>query len=287
MNAHFAAWHKPTVKRLKGLEAGHHPKELVTALADGLLTHYVGRPLIDAYDVYQHLMNYWDEAMQDDSYSIAADGWKAQTYRVLVKDKKGKEKDKGWACDLIPKPLIVARYFAAQQSEIDALQGMLESTTAALAELEEENGGEDGGFAELEKVNLGTVKARLKELAKDGGELTADESALLMKYLALAETEAKLKRDLGTKDDALDAAAYAKYPQLTAAEVKTLVVEDKWLATLDARVHGEMDRVSQALTARVKELAERYATPLPELTARTHELEAKVSAHLERMGFRA
>ena len=77
------------------------------------------KPLIDKYDVYQHLMDYWAETMQDDCYLIAADGWKAETYRVIEKDKKGKEKDKGWACDLVPKALIVARYFAKEQEAID------------------------------------------------------------------------------------------------------------------------------------------------------------------------
>ena len=55
------------------------------------------------------------------------------------------------------------------------------------------------------------------------------------------------------------------YPKLTEAEIKTLVVDDKWLAALDAAIHGEMDRISQALTQRVKELAERYETPLPQM----------------------
>ena len=64
-----------------------------------------------------------------------------------------------------------------------------------------------------------------------------------------------------------------------------LVVDDKWLAVLDARVHGEMDRVSQQLTARVRELAERYESTLPTLTDRVSELETKVNGHLERMSF--
>ena len=84
---------------------------------------------------------------------------------------------------------------------------------------------------------------------------------------------------------ALDDLAYKKYPKLTAAEVKTLVVDDKWMATLDTAIHGEMDRVSQQLTQRVKELAERYETPLPQMTSHVAELEAKVNQHLERMGF--
>ena len=61
-------------------------------------------------------------------------------------------------------------------------------------------------------------------------------------------------------------------------------MDDKWLAALDAAIHGEMDRVSQQLTQRVKELAERYETPLPQMVSRVAELEAKVNRHLERMG---
>ena len=69
------------------------------------------------------------------------------------------------------------------------------------------------------------------------------------------------------------------------SEIKTLVVDDKWLAALDAAIHGEMDRVSQQLTQRVKELAERYETPMPQMVGRVAELEAKVNCHLEKMGF--
>jgi hypothetical protein len=92
-----------------------------------------GKPLIDKYDVYQHLMDYWAETMQDDCYLIAADGWKAETARVLVKNNKGKEVDKVWTCDLVPKCLIVARHFAAEQAAITALEAELESTSASSA----------------------------------------------------------------------------------------------------------------------------------------------------------
>ena len=95
-------------REAQGPEARCHPKEVIAAIAEDLLAHYTGKPLIDEYDVYQHLMDYWAETMQDDCYMIAADGWKAETYRIIEKDKKGKEKDKGWACDLVPKALIVA-----------------------------------------------------------------------------------------------------------------------------------------------------------------------------------
>jgi type I restriction enzyme M protein len=127
MNALFADWREHSAARLRGLQAGCHPKQVIADLSEDLLAHYSGKPLIDKYDVYQHLMDYWAETMQDDCYLIAADGWKAETSRVLVKNNKGKEVDKGWTCDLVPKALIVAHYFAAEQEAITKLEAELES----------------------------------------------------------------------------------------------------------------------------------------------------------------
>jgi type I restriction enzyme M protein len=283
MNDHFAVWRQTGVATLKGLQAGCHPKQVIAALAEGLLAHYAGKPLIDPYDVYQRLMDYWAETMQDDCYLIAADGWKAETTRIIEKDKKGKEKDKGWTCDIIPKALIVARTFGKEQAATDQLAAELEGVTARLAEMEEEHGGEDGAFADLDKVNKANVAARLKEIK--GDKDAKDEAAVLNGWLKLADEETDFKKRLKVAEAALDAQAYARYPTLTEAEIKALVVDDKWLAALQAAIHGEMDRVSQQLTQRVKELAERYETPLPQMVSRVAELEADVRRHLERMGF--
>ncbi len=88
-------------------------------------------------------------------------------------------------------------------------------------------------------------------------------------------------------ETALDDKVYKHYPKLSEGEVKTLAVDDKWIATLDAMIHGEMDRISQSLTARVKELAERYEATLPDVAKRVSDLEARVNAHLAKMGFAA
>jgi len=288
MNCHFDVWRKKNAKALRELKKGMQPKQFIAAFADELLAHYTGKPLIDAYDVYQHLRNYWASTMQDDCYIIAVDGWKATTYRV-IETKKGKDgkpdkiTDKGWACDLVPKALLVARYYAKEQAAIEQLSVELDSVTAKIAELEEEQGGDEGGFSELEKVNKASVTARLKEIK--GDKDAADEAAVLNDWLKLSEQQADLKKKLKDAEAALDAKALAHYPTLTEADVQTLVVDDKWLATLDATVHGEMDSISQALTQRVKELAERYETPMPQMVNRAAELETKVNQHLERMGF--
>ena len=279
MEALFEGWRAKVSARLKGLTTGFHPKDLVAELGEGLLAHYERKPLLDHYAVYQHLMDYWSETMQDDAYLLSADGWKAETSRIL--DAKGK--DKGWTCDLVPKDLVIARYFPAEAATIGALQAELEAATAARTELEEEQGGEGGFFAEMEKVNKGEVNARLKEIK---GDLeAAEEEAVLEAWVRAADAEATAKRALKTAEAELDAKAHAKYAKLTSKEVKVLVVDDKWLSTLFARIHGELDRITQALTQRVKDLAEQYETPLPETKAQVDVLQAKVDEHLRRMGF--
>jgi type I restriction enzyme M protein len=292
MNTHFATWRQKIAMELRKLEIGFHPKQMIADLSEDLLAHYARQPLIDKYDVYQHLMDYWAAIMQDDCYLIAADGWKAETYRVVEKDKRGKEKDKGWACDLVPKALIVARYFAKEQEAIDNLTADLETTTARIDELVEEQAGEEDAFSEVKtdapegkegKVTRGLVVSRLKEI--EGDKDANGEANVLNEWLKLANKEGDLKKKLKEAEADLDVKAYAKYPKLTESEIQMLVVYDKWLAALDTPIHGEMDRISQALTGRVKELAERYETPMPQVVSRVADLECKVNGHLERMGF--
>ncbi|RQT03273.1 type I restriction-modification system subunit M [Burkholderia contaminans] len=289
MGQHFNAWRAQAVSKLKALDKSFHPKQLIVELADGLLNHYDGKPLIDAYDVYQHLMDYWAETMQDDAYVLAADGWVAQTYRVIEKTKKGKgenakviEKDKGWVCDLVPKQYIVARYFAAEQKSIDTTSAALEATSSALAELEEEHSGEEAAFSGFDKINAAAVKERIKEIGKD--EDAAEELAILKQWQSLSDKEAALKKALKTLEVELDARAYSQYPKLTVDEIKALVVEDKWLAALSSTVSNELELVSQKLTSRVRDLAVRYESPLPVLVEEVATLSARVEAHLRKMG---
>jgi type I restriction enzyme M protein len=298
----FADWRKATTPRLTGFGKDGHPKALIETIAEDLLATFRRAPLLDAYDVYQHLMDYWAETMQDDAYLIAAEGWEkgAQPREIVrVKDKnnklvwpephdyvKGKRRFKS---DLVPAPILVARYFAAERDAIEALDNQLATIEQQLDEMREENSGEEGLLAEViegegdkQKIAAKAAKARLKEIGKD--PLYADERAALEAYadLLVQQTEAKTKRKAAQED--LDKKIDAKYPRLAEAEIKTLVVDDKWMARLSAAVQGELDRVSQTLTGRIRELAQRYATPLPKLTHEAATLAARVDEHLKKMG---
>jgi len=281
LETHFATWRVTAATTLRQIKTDCLPKDVIHAHAEALLAHAEGQPLIDPYAVYQHLMDYWAATMQDDAYLIAADGWIARPQRILETDKKGKTRDKGWTCDLIPKPLIVARYFAAEQAALDAHQTKLDAATTRLAELEEEHGGEDGFLGALDKIAKPEISARLKEIKADPD--AKPEATTLREWLNLSDEETTLKRAIRDAEAALDQLAHDHYPKLTEADIKTLVVDDKWLTSLAAAVQGELDRVSQTLTGRIRQLADRYATPLPALETEVATLAAKVAAHLQKM----
>jgi type I restriction enzyme M protein len=298
----FADWRKVTTSRLTGFGEESQPKPLIETIAEDLLDMFRQAPLLDAYDVYQHLMDYWAETMQDDAYLIAADGWVkgAQPREIVqVKNKdnklswpephdylKGKRRFKS---DLVPAPILVGRYFIAERNVIEAVDHQLATLEQKLDEMREENSGEEGlltevieGEGDQQKIVAKAVKGRLKEMGKD--PLYADERTALEAYSDLLEqqTETKAKRKAAQED--LDKKIDAKYPKLTEAEIKTLVVDNKWMACLSAAIQGELDRVSQTLTGRIRELAERYVMPLPKLSKEVETLAARVDEHLKKMG---
>jgi type I restriction enzyme M protein len=294
----FAKWRKKSTPLLVGITKGDKPKALIESLSEDLLDTFEKAPLLDAYDVYQHLLDYWAATMQDDVYLLVSDGWReAAKPRLLVQDKKDKDqkKDKpdftvgkqGFKAELIPPGLIIARYFAAEQAAIDELEAEAASCTQAIEELVEEHGGDEGLLEEAkndkDKVTKASVAARLKVVARDPE--AADERKVLEAYLARSEQEAGTNAKIRTTQEMLTTKLVAKYDKLSEVEIKALVVEDKWLATIAAAVQGEIDRVSQTLTGRVRELADRYATPLPALVEEVEDLTSKVDAHLKKMGF--
>jgi len=280
---HFDAWQAIIEPQMRALASGLNPKQVIADWSEELLAHYEGRALIDPYGIYQHMRDYWSEVLEDDLYQIAADGWVAETYRIIEKNQKGKEVDKGWACDLLPKHLLVARFYAEEQEEIDALAAKIETAAAEKTALEEEHGGEGAVFGDLDKVNQKAVKELVKELKLDGD--AAEELQIAEQWLRLAADEAAAKKQLKAAETALDEAALNHYPTLSADEVMDIVVADKWLVDMRARIRGEAERVTQGLTQRVKQLAERYAEPMPQLADEVSALEQKVQGHLEKMGF--
>ncbi len=287
IDAVITTWKKRNTKLLKGLTAGIKPKQIIHTVSEDILQSFTNKSLIDKYDIYQHLMSYWAETMQDDCYIVAADGWKAEVYRITVENKQKKLVDKGWTCDLVPKELVINRFFGAEKKTIEALEAESEAITRQQEEMEEEHSGEEGLLEEVKndkgKISKGEVQRRIKEIKHDTD--AAEELKVLEAYLKLIEQEAETNRKIKEAQAALDEKLIAQYKTLTEDEIKTLVVDDKWMATIEKDIKTEMQRISQRLTQRIKELAERYEIPLPQQHKDVNELTVKVDAHLKKMGF--
>ncbi|KAB2949520.1 MAG: type I restriction-modification system subunit M [Phycisphaerae bacterium] len=288
-------WRRTHEPLLKGLKSGIKPKPVIHTISEDLLKRFADVPLLSPYDVYQRLMDYWSDVMQDDVYLIAADGWiDAAQPRAVIDDKERKIKEtpdltvgrRKYKMDLVPPSLIVARHFAQEQTAIDQAQLKLDEATQMLDEFVEENTGEDGlledAVNDKGKATQAGVKARLKEIGDDPE--FAEEQKALEHCLALLETEALAKKAVKDMQEKLDAQVLAKYPALTEAEIKTLVVEDKWFTAIGAAVEDEVQRLTQRLAGRLTELEERYAEPLPTLARDVEILGHNVAGHLRKMG---
>ena len=323
----FQVWRELHEPRLIGIAVDTSPREIIQTLSEDLLERFTRLPLLDPYDVYQKLMDYWDEVMQDDVYLIAADGWvEAAKPREVIQDRQVKEtpdlviKKKKYKMDLIPPALIVARYFTEKQDAIGALKTKQATAENELAEYIEEHTGEDGLLTDAVNdkgnVTAGGVKARLKALTPDlttfhktqVSDSNAERDALQTKTLniyvargvddsdaerdalkhCLSLLDAKSKVDRAVKDAqlALDTQVLARYATLTENDLKILVVADKWFASIQSAIADEIQRLTQALTERVKELEERYANPLSALEQAVDGYSTKVAAHLKMMGIK-
>lgn len=292
----FDRWQADVTPRLEGIGIGDHPKALIEEISESLLQTFAKAPLIDPYAVYQHLMHYWTETMQDDVYMVVTEGWRgAAKIRPGIENKENKNKEKPdfqvgklkYKADFIPPSLIVARYFPEDQHLIESLEAEVETVTGQMEEMDEEHGGEEGLLYEARtkegKLTQSSIKDRLKEIRHDKD--ADDEREILEGYLSLLEEESAANKKTKEARKALEFKIAAQYSKLEDETAKSLLVEDKWLTTLSGDVQSELDRVSQSLTTRIKELAERYDRPLPLLEQESDELSVKVEAHLEKMGF--
>ncbi len=293
----FKQWQQQT--QLKEIAIGDKPKALIYRLSESLLNDYAEADLLSKYDIYQILMDYWEEVMQDDVYVLTQDGWLGgRSIRQIYpkKDKNGKNvwkefhdfefNKERFKAEIIPPKVVINIFFEDEWLELTQLQKNLDIATEELDIFIEKHNGETDLLAKAkndkDKIVQKLVTARIKELKiflSDEDELDALTQCLsLVKSLASCRKEHK---DFKLK---LDLQVFEKYSELTELELKKLIVDEKWLTLLESNFQTEIERVTQLLANRVKTLEERYAQPLPHITEEVSELSAKVDGHLQRMG---
>jgi type I restriction enzyme M protein len=290
----FAA-HRPI---LQAIDANTVPKDLIAHISDDLLVRFKDTPLLDEYDVYEQVMTYWHGVMHDDVFLIMNDGWvDAAKPRKTIEDKERKLSETPdlivgsgrsatrYKMDLIPPALVVARYFADEQAEVDTLNAAAEEAGRAVEEYVEEHAVEDGLLAEAMddgKISKVLASARLKVARHEGAD--PEEIKALQHLIKWYNDEAVAKKAAKEAQAELDLATLKKYGDLTLPEIKQLVLDDKWHVTTADRVANVVNSLTLALVGRIQQLGERYAETVGALDDQLEQLEARVAGHLAEMG---
>lgn len=266
--------------------------------------------LLDAYDVYEVLLSYWNQTMADDVYLIAQeDGFGVgreieEVTKETVNKKTGKSKVTvtGWDGKVIPRAILDRVYFADEVAALKKAEADAEAKSSEFDEYVEEqtqedvgdgksgclvdylNKGEDGEVSD-DKAKIDTKKltAAYKKLKKEKPQ--DEETLALAKHFELEAAKkesAKAAKEAAKKLEELER---AKYPTLTDEELKALIVDEKWLGSVRSGIDSLYEAVSNRLAERIAVLASRYEATLGELDREGAELESAVAAHLKEMGY--
>lgn len=260
------------------------------------------RCLVNPYDAYDQVLNYWNDTMQDDLFLIADSGWVAKAEAPLVVDKKAntghddgepvvmKSKDKftyrELATDLLPVDIVVREYFQKELNAIELREASREqelNLQSALVEKYEEDF--DESYFENQKFSKANLKKALTEAKRERKEFMRDIIPHWEQWLKLEESAAAIKREISKLEKDLTDKVTKRYDTLTVEEVKHLVIDKKWGEAIFALCDQQMQDCLQQEVTNIISMHERYEFTLPELEQTLDDDRAKVKSYLQQMGY--
>lgn len=257
-------WSAAVRPQLFSLGENIKPKRLIELWSQSLLDIMrEDKSLVNEYDTYQQLMTYWNDVMQDDCYMISHDAWKI----ILIPGDKKNSTYEDMTCDLLPVSIVLKEYFGKELDEIDKLSARLSQLRSELEDMIEQSKEESG---EEDEDELKKVVNLLKKKAV---------------YKSKYKRRKELDKELKDKKSDLTQALQKKYSELTEDEIKHLVIDNKWLATISGMILEEMKQVTHQLAHEVVTLAERYEFTLSYLSSECDKYEDEVNRYLKEMGF--
>ena len=175
VNSKLDGWKSKYREDLASLNQSTNVKQTIRKLSEDFLSTFANDPLMDKYDAYQKIMEYWAEKMQDDIYLVVADGWntcnefvtveKADEMEFTIKVGKKQVKQVG---QVIPASLVISHYFKDEQNELNTMQSNSEQLAQEKEEFEEEHGEVEGALFGTEgkngKYGKGNVQSRVMQL---------------------------------------------------------------------------------------------------------------------------
>lgn len=269
-------------------ESSEKSKTLIERMGQSIRNLFgEGNLLVDEYDAYEQLMNYWAETMQDDVYMIMADGWKLNLRPKRKEDKKEKKMVpvvvKTWndlESDLLPVEYIVNRFCKSELEACDELSASIAFMENEVTSLVEENDDVfDAKNFEKEKVNLASVKKRAKVTK-------GEEQARLIEWIELQNSIKAEKAKLKEANDKLLSRVKEEYELLAQNEMRVKnLVKEKWVNAISTRIESELSRSIEQLKSQLSAISDRYDQTLPSIDKEVEDYESRVNAHLSQMGF--
>lgn len=307
VNNTYNEWKKIANPVLTNLNSTDSNKEIILNLSEEILEKFSKLELLDKYDVYQVLLAYWNETMNDDVLLIIQDELGYNLAKITddikeepkeskkakkdsAKEKKPKEpKIIGWEGRLIPKQIVLDAFFALEQKEIEKAEEKLSQTESEFEEFIENNSDENGYFTDYmgddEKIDSKKITSRVKLLIKEK-KTQNEEYKILNNYVDYESSIKSQKKHITELKKVLDDNCRNRYETFTDAEIKDLLVNRKWYKAIDDGIQNLYITVANHLTKRIVELYERYENTLSELNTKLAEEEKVVFCHLTQMGFK-
>lgn len=307
VNNTYNEWKKIANPVLTNLNSTDSNKEIILNLSEEILEKFSKLELLDKYDVYQVLLAYWNETMNDDVLLIIQDELGYNLAKITddikeepkeskkakkdsAKEKKPKEpKIIGWEGRLIPKQIVLDAFFALEQKEIEKAEEKLSQTESEFEEFIENNSDENGYFTDYmgddEKIDSKKITSRVKLLTKEK-KTQNEEYKILNNYVDYESSIKSQKKHITELKKVLDDNCRNRYEIFTDAEIKDLLVNRKWYKAIDDGIQNLYITVANHLTKRIVELYERYENTLSELNTKLAEEEKVVFGHLTQMGFK-
>lgn len=270
-------WEQENKNLLYSININSNVKQIIDTLADNILNTFNDDELIDKYEAYEYLMEYFNETLKDDFYLIIENGWIPKI--VFVQDKNGKIKKSEFDSDLLPKEIVIDEFFKNENDRIESLNQDLNNLSQAFDSLVEDNTGDEEIFADDEKINEKIIKEKIKEE-------TEENILILNKLLDNLSSQKELKKNIKIHQEALNNLIINKYNSLDDDTSKDLIITKKWFKSIEQKFDDKYEDLTYDLSYEIMNECENYEETLSQLSKKASNLESLVLNDLQRMGFK-
>ncbi len=277
LNKKVNLWEQDSKESLYSINSDSNVKEIINNLSENIINVFDEDKLIDKYEAYEFLLEYYNDTLKDDFYLIIENGWIPKL--VFAQDKNGKIKKNEFDSDLLPKEIVISEFFNEENNHLEKLVSDLNLLSQEFDSTVIDNTGDEEIFNEDDKVNEKLIKDKIKE--------ESEENNIILSGLLENLTKQKdLKKKIKTHQEALNNLIINKYKVLDQETSKDLIINKKWFVSIERKFDDKYEDLINDLSSKITNEYQNYEETLNQLSDKTSYLESLVLKDLERMGFK-